>query len=123
MKSETIGITVLTIVLIGFFVVASLENGMSQIKNVAKIQRKNYGFIELKIDKIHTNKGLLVLKGKEKDYYVNPQRIHTIVSYKTEDGTNKKGVEIGISNTSGFIITNIDIDSVLKNYEQCQNIK
>ena len=31
MKSETIGITVLTIVLIGFFVVASLENGMLQI--------------------------------------------------------------------------------------------
>ena len=122
MKSGMLGLTVLTLALIAFVASAAFEINI-KTKKTAKIQRKNYGFIELKIDKIHTNKGLLVLKGKEKDYYVNPQRIHTIVSYKTEDGTNKKGVEIGISNTSGFIITNIDIDSVLKAYNQCQNIK
>ena len=123
MKSGTFGLTVLTLVLIVFFTVAAFEINMSKTENVAKIQRKNYGFIVLKVDKIHTNKGLLILVGKEQNYYINPQNIHTIVSYKTEDGKNKKGVEIGTSNTSGFIITNIDIDLVLKAYNQCQNIK
>jgi len=123
LESGTFGVTALTLVLVVFFVVAACEIHIGKTENTAKIQRKSYGFIELKVDKIHTNKGLLVLERKEQNYYINPQRIHTIVSYKTKDRKNKKGVEIGISNTSGFIITNIDIDSVLKAYEQCQNIK
>jgi len=111
---------ILALVLVAFIVVAAIEVAPNKAKITTKIQRKSYGFIELEVDKLYVNRGLLVLSSKEQNYHINPQHIHTIIDYKIED-SEKKGVEIGISDTSGFIIKNIDIDKVLELYKKCQH--